>query len=82
MHSKLIMRADEYAETLQWNICRGTVGSVTAVIEHSVSVSVFLRALDAPIHDPFGKLNLEVIPGIYQCVTLFNWSLVLIQMQV
>jgi hypothetical protein len=68
MHSKLIMRADEYAECLQWNICRGTVTSVTAVIEHSVSVATYLRSLDAPIHDPMHKLHLESISGLYQCV--------------
>ena len=69
MHSKLIMRADEYAETLQWNLCRGTVASVTAVVEHGVPIATYLRSLDVPIHDPHHKLHLEAISGVYQCVT-------------
>ena len=68
MHSKLIMRADEYAETLQWNLCRDTVASVTAVIEHGVPVATYLRSLHVLIHDPRHKLQLETISGIYQCV--------------
>ena len=66
MHSKLIMRSDEYAETLQWNLCRGTVASVTAVVENGVSAAAYLRSLDAPIHDPLLKLNLDAIAGTYQ----------------
>ena len=72
MHSKLIMRADEYAETLQWNLGRGTVASVTAVVEHGVSVATFLRSLHVPIHDPQHKLRLEAISGVYQCAVLEN----------
>ena len=70
LHSKLILRADEYAETLQWNLCRGTVASVTAVVEHGVPIARYLWSLDAPIHDPHSKLQLEKISGIYQLVTL------------
>jgi hypothetical protein len=66
MHSKLIMRSDEYAETLQWNLCRGTVASITAVVENGVPAAAYLRSLDAPIHDPLMKLNLEAIAGTYQ----------------
>ena len=68
LHSKLILRADEYAETLQWNLCRGTVASITAVVEHGVPVAKYLWFLDAPIHDPYSKLQLEPISGIYQLV--------------
>ena len=75
LHSKLIMRADEYAATLQWNICRGTVASVTAVIEHGVPVTKYLRSMDATIHDPEFKLHLEPIPGIYQCAAACAWRL-------
>jgi len=64
----LILRADEYAETLQWNICRGTVASVVAVVEHGVPPAVYLSSLNEPIHDPLNKLNLEPITGIYQYV--------------
>jgi hypothetical protein len=66
MHSKLIMRSDEYAETLQWNLCRGTVVSITAVVENGVPAAAYLRSLHAPIHDPLMKLNLEAIAGTYQ----------------
>jgi hypothetical protein len=59
LHSNVILRADEYAETLQWNICRGTVASVVAVVEDGVSPAVYLSSLNAPIHDPLNKLNLE-----------------------
>jgi hypothetical protein len=69
IHSKLIMRADEYADTLQWNLCRGTVASVTAVVEHGVPIATYLRSLDAPIHEPHHKLHLKAISGVYQCVT-------------
>ena len=72
LHSKLILRADEYAETLQWNLCRGTVASVTAVVEHGVPIARYLWSLDAPIHDPHSKLQLEKISGIYQLVTLYQ----------
>ena len=68
MHSKLIMRADEFAECLQWNVCRGNVASVTAVVEHGAAVQVYLRSLDVPLHDPHRKLHLQSIPAIYQCV--------------
>jgi hypothetical protein len=68
LHSNLILRADEYAETLQWNICRGTVASVVAVVEHGVPPAVYLSSLNEPIHDPLNKLNLEPITGIYQYV--------------
>ena len=69
------MRADEYAESLQWNICRGTVASVLALVEHAVPLEKYLWSLDAPIHDPELKLNLETIPGIYQCGTAYALSL-------
>ena len=65
------MRADEYAESLQWNLCRSTVASVTAVVEHGVPVVTYLRSLDGPIHDPQNKLHLEAISGIYQCALSF-----------
>jgi hypothetical protein len=66
LHSKLILRADEYAETLQWNLCRGTVESLTAVVEHGAPAAKYLWSLAAPIHDPRLKLQLETISGIYQ----------------
>ena len=69
------MRADEYAESLQWNICRGTVASVLAVVESAVPLEKYFWSLDAPIHDPELKLNLETIPGIYQCGTAYAVSL-------
>jgi hypothetical protein len=69
LHSKLILRADEFAETLQWNICRGTVASVTAVVEHNISAAAFMRSLSVPIHDPENKLHLHTVPGIYQYVS-------------
>jgi hypothetical protein len=72
MHSRLILRADEYAETLQWNICRGTVASVTAVVEHDVPIAKYIWSLGAPVHDPQLKLHLEVIPGIYQFDAIFS----------
>ncbi len=66
LHSKLIMRADEYAATLQWNLCRRTVASVTSFVEHGVHISKYLRAMDVAIHDPEFKLHLESIPGGYR----------------
>ncbi len=62
MHIKLIVRSDEYAETL----CRGTVASITAVVGNGVPTAAYLRSLDAPIHDPLMKLNLEAIAGTSQ----------------
>jgi hypothetical protein len=70
LHSKLILRADEFVETLQWNLCRDNVATITAVVEHGAAVEVYLRFLDVPIHDPHRKLHLQSIPGIYQCVPL------------
>jgi hypothetical protein len=67
LHSMLIMRADEFVESLQWNLCRGNVASITAVVEHGAAVEVYLRQLDVPLHDPHRKLHLQSIPGIYQC---------------
>lgn len=67
IHSDLIMRIDEYAETLQWNLCRSTVASLTAVIEHDVSVATYLQSFELPLHDPHNKLHLEPIPETYQC---------------
>jgi hypothetical protein len=66
LHSKLIMRADEFAETLQWNVCNGNVASITAVVEYGAPIEVYLRWLDVPIHDPHQKLRFESIPGVYQ----------------
>ena len=60
------MRIDEYAETVQWNLCRSTVASLTAVIERDVSVATYLQAFDLPLHDPHNKLHLEPISGTYQ----------------
>jgi hypothetical protein len=70
MHNNLVLRADEFVETLQWNLCRATVASVTAVLEHDVSVATFFRSLSVPIHDPEKKLHLQPIHGIYQCAAL------------
>jgi hypothetical protein len=67
IHSELIMRIDEYAESVQWNLCRRTVASLTAVIERDVSVATYLQSFDLPLHDPHNKLRLEQIPGIFQC---------------
>ena len=60
------MRIDEYAETVQWNLCRSTVASLTAVIERDVSVATYLQSFDLPLHDPHNKLHLETISGTYQ----------------
>lgn len=66
-HSDVIMRMDEYAEILQWNLCHNSVASLTAVIEHDVSAATYLQSFDLPLHDPHNKLHLEPIPGTYQC---------------
>ena len=66
LHSKLIMRSDEYAETLQWNLCSRTVASVTAVVEHGIPVAKFLHSSDVLVHDVLKKLRIEAISGIFQ----------------
>lgn len=60
------MRSDEYAETLQWNLCSSTVESVTAVVENGIPVAKFLHSSDVSAHDVLKKLRFEAISGIFQ----------------